>query len=145
MEKSLTQNEFLQLMRKLAANELFKKSKSLHKYLQFKRFNDVNPEKLMNGQYIRREDIFLNTEDSDMFDVKTAKVVIYNFKDGFLHSENDEPAIQYPGHWEYWEKGLIKKVVADGGDTEEYWEDGVPVRIETNLAERRRQEVENGK
>ena len=99
----------------------------------------------MNGQYIRREDIFLNTEDSDMFDEKTAKVVIYNFKDGFLHSENDEPAIQYPGHWEYWEKGLIKKVVADGGDTEEYWENGVPVRIETNLAERRRREVENGK
>ena len=144
MEKSLTQDEFMQLMRKLAANELFKKSKSLHKYLQFKRFNDVNPKKLMNGQYIRREDIFLNTEDSDMFDEKTAKVVIYNFKDGFLHSENDEPAIQYPGHWEYWEKGLIKKVVADGGDTEEYWEDGVPVRIETNLAERRRREVENG-
>ena len=27
----------------------------------------------------------------------------------------------------------------------EYWENGVPVRIETNLAERRRQEVENGK
>ena len=139
MEKSLTQDEFMQLMRKLAANELFKKSKSLHKYLQFKRFNDVNPEKLMNGQYIRREDIFLNTEDSDMFDEKTAKVVIYNFKDGFLHSENDEHAIQY------WEKGLIKKVVADGGDTEEYWEEGVPVRIETNLAERRRREVENGK
>lgn len=145
MEKSLTQDEFMQLMRKLSANELFKKSKSLHKYLQFKRFNDINPEKLMNGQYIRREDIFLNTEDSDMFDEKTAKVVIYNFKDGVLHSENDEPAIQYPGHWEYWEKGLIKKVVADGGDTEEYWENGVPVRIETNLAERRRREVENGK
>ena len=145
MEKSLTQDEFMQLMRKLAANELFKKSKSLHKSLQFKRFNDVNPEKLMNGQYIRREDIFLNTEDSDMFDEKTAKVVIYNFKDGFLHSENDEPAIQYPGHWEYWEKGLIKKVVADGGDTEEYWENGVPIRIETNLSERRRREVENGK
>lgn len=36
------------------------------------------------------------------------------FKDGFLHLENDEPAIQYPDHWEYWEKGLIKKVVADG-------------------------------
>ena len=24
-----------------------------------------------------------------------------------------------------------------GGDTEEYWENGVPVRIEKNLAERR--------
>ncbi|MDY5917338.1 MAG: hypothetical protein SPJ55_02880 [Treponema sp.] len=26
------------------------------------------------------------------------------FKDVFFHSENDEPAIQFPGHWEYWEK-----------------------------------------
>ena len=138
MEKSLIQDEFMQLMRKLAANELFKKSKSLHKYLQFKRFNDVNPEKLMNGQYIRREDIFLNTEDSDMFDEKTAKLVIYNFKDGFLHSENDEPAVQYPNHWEFWNQGLLQKVVADGGDTEEYWKNGLPVRIETNLAKRRR-------
>ena len=36
------------------------------------------------------------------------------FKDVFFHSENDEPAIQYPDYWEYWEKDLIKKVVADG-------------------------------
>ena len=79
------------------------------------------------------------------FDEKKAKLVIYSFKDGVLHSENNEPAVQYPGHWEIWEKGVLKKVVADGGDTEEYWENGVPVRIETNLAERRRKEAENGK
>ena len=36
------------------------------------------------------------------------------FKDVFFHSENDEPAIQFPAHWEYWEKDLIKKVVAYG-------------------------------
>ena len=33
--------------------------------------------------------------------------------------------------------GNIEKIFADGGDTEEYWENGVPVRIETNLAVRR--------
>ena len=35
-------------------------------------------------------------------------------------------------------KGVTVRIFkADGGDTEEYWEDGLPVRIETNLAERR--------
>ena len=74
-----------------------------------------------------------------VFDEKTAKLVIYNFKEGLLHSENNEPAVQYPGHWEYWNHGLLTKVVSDGGDTEEYWENGVPVRIETNLSERRKE------
>lgn len=144
MEKSLTKGQFALLTKRLESNELFKKSKSLHKYLQYKCFYDGNPDQILNGQIVRREDNSLIEEGREGFDEKTAKLVIYNFKDGLLHSENDEPAIQYPGHWEIWENGLIKKVTADGGDTEEFWENGVPVRIETNLAERRRREAENG-
>lgn len=144
MEKSLTKGQFDLLTKRLESNELYQKSKSLHKYLQFKRFYDGNPDQFLNGQIVRREDDNLIEDGGAGFDEKTAKLVIYNFKDGLLHSENDEPAIQYPGHWEIWENGLIKKVTANGGDTEEYWENGVPVRIETNLAERRKRETENG-
>ena len=144
MENLLTSEQFEELTRKLESNELYQKSKSLHKVLQFKRFMDSETGKYLNGQIVRLEDGYL-LEGDEGFDEKKAKLVIYSFKDGVLHSENNEPAVQYPGHWEIWENGLLKKVVADGGDTEEYWENGVPVRIETNLAERRRKEAENGK
>ena len=119
------------------ANPLYQKSKSLHKKYQYMSFFDDDYRKL-NGQQVRREDINLIPEGTDGFDEKTARIVIYNFVDGVLHSENDEPAVQSPNHWEFWKAGMIQKVVADGGDTEEYWENGVPVRIETNLAQRRK-------
>ena len=144
MENLLTSEQFEELTRRLESNELYQKSKSLHKVLQFKRFMDSETGKYLNGQIVRQEDGYL-LEGDEGFDEKKAKLVIYSFKDGVLHSENNEPAVQYPGHWEIWENGVLKKVVADGGDTEEYWENGVPVRIETNLAERRIKEVENGK
>lgn len=144
MENLLTSEQFEELTRKLESNELYQKSKSLHKVLQFKRFMDSETGKYLNGQIVRQEDGYL-LEGDEGFDEKKAKLVIYSFKDGVLHSENNEPAVQYPGYWEIWENGLLKKVVADGGDTEEYWENGVPVRIETNLAERRIKEAENGK
>ena len=144
MENLLTSEQFEELTRKLESNKLYQKSKSLHKVLQFKRFMDSETGKYLNGQIVRQEDGYL-LEGDEGFDEKKAKLVIYSFKDGVLHSENNEPAVQYPGHWEIWENGLLKKVVADGGDTEEYWENGVPVRIETNLAERRIKEAENGK
>ena len=144
MENLLTSEQFEELTRKLESNELYQKSKSLHKVLQFKRFMDSETGKYLNGQIVRLEDGYL-LEGDEGFDEKKAKLVIYSFKDGVLHSENNEPAVQYPGYWEIWENGVLKKVVADGGDTEEYWENGVPVRIETNLAERRIKEAENGK
>ena len=144
MENLLTSEQFEELTRRLESNELYQKSKSLHKVLQFKRFMDSETGKYLNGQIVRQEDGYL-LEGDEGFDEKKAKLVIYSFKDGVLHSENNEPAVQYPGYWEIWENGLLKKVVADGGDTEEYWENGVPVRIETNLAERRLKEAENGK
>ena len=144
MENLLTSEQYEELTRRLESNELYQKSKSLHKVLQFKRFMDSETGKYLNGQIVRLEDGYL-LEGDEGFDEKKAKLVIYRFKDGVLHSENNEPAVQYPGHWEIWENGVLKKVVADGGDTEEYWENGVPVRIETNLAERRIKEAENGK
>jgi len=144
MENLLTSEQFEELTRRLESNELYQKSKSLHKVLQFKRFMDSETGKYLYGQIVRQEDGYL-LEGDEGFDEKKAKLVIYSFKDGVLHSENNEPAVQYPGHWEIWENGVLKKVVADGGDTEEYWENGVPVRTETNLAERRRKEAENGK
>ena len=145
MVELMTPEEFDKIKEKLEANELYKKSKSLHKDFQYRVFFDPFTEKAIEGQLLRNEDSNQRIECEVGFDKKSARVVIYNFRQGVLHSENGEPAVQYPGHWEYWDKGLLKKVVADGGDTEEYWEAGVPVRIETNLAERRRREVENGK
>jgi hypothetical protein len=133
----MTLEAFNQLQKKLESNELYQKSKSLHKSLQYRLFSDSTTGKPVNGQQLRMEDDSLLVDGMDGFDEKRAKLVIYNFKEGVLQSENNEPAVQYPGHWEYWNHGLITKVVADGGDTEEYWENGVPVRIETDLAVRR--------
>ena len=137
MAELMTLEAFNQLQKKLESNELYQKSKSLHKSLQYRLFSDSATGKPVDGQQLRMEDDSLLVDGMDGFDEKRAKLVIYNFKEGVLQSENNEPAIQYPGHWEYWNHGLITKVVADGGDTEEYWENGVPVRIETDLAVRR--------
>ena len=137
MAELMTLEAFNQLQKKLESNELYQKSKSLHKSLQYRLFSDSATGKLVDGQQLRMEDDSLLVDGMDGFDEKRAKLVIYNFKEGVLQSENNEPAVQYPGHWEYWNHGLITKVVADGGDTEEYWENGVPVRIETDLAVRR--------
>lgn len=134
------EEETLAFIEKIQNDELYKKSKSIHKGFQYRQFyNDVTHQ-LMEGQQVRREDANGLVEVQEGFDESTARIVIYNFKDGVLHSENNEPAVQYPGHWEMWNRGVLEKVVADGGDTEEYWENGVPVRIETNLAERRAKE-----
>ena len=137
MAELMTREAFNQLQKKLESNELYQKSKSLHKGFQYRLFSNPATGKPVDGQQLRLEDDRLLIEEMDKKKKKTAKLVIYNFKEGVLHSENNEPAVQYPGHWEYWNHGLITKVVADGGDTEEYWENGVPVRIETDLAVRR--------
>ena len=133
----MNNEEFLKLKEKLEKNGLYKKSGSVHKAYQFMLFkdNDGNP---LNGQKVRREDVNLNPEGSRDYDESTSRIVIYNFVNGVLESVDDEPAVQYAGHWEYWKNGLIEKVYADGGDTEEYWKEGVPYRIETDLATRRK-------
>ena len=133
----MTEEEFSKILEQMENNELYKKSASIHKGFQYRQFFDSVSKKLMEVQQVRQEDKNGHVPEQEGFDASSARIVIYNFKNGVLHSENGEPAVQYPGHWEMWNQGLIEKVVADGGDTEEYWENGVPVRIETNLSERR--------
>lgn len=69
----------------------------------------------------------------------TGDGTVLRFKNGYLHAEGT-PAIEGPGHAEYWENGILIKALTDNFDTLEIWENGQPVRIEKNLAERR----ENG-
>lgn len=136
MENIMTQETYDKLLAEMEANPLYQKSKSVHKGFQYRMFYDQN-QMLVDGQQIRREDANTIPEGAPGYDESTARIVIYSFKDGILHSENNSAAIEYPGHWEYWDRGLITKVISDYGDTEEYWEDGVPVKIETNLSKRR--------
>ena len=118
----MTEEEIKAKKEKIGANELFKESSSPYKDLQFEQFSSSG--EVLEGKHSRM----------DMIEVKEV-LVIFNFKNGLIHSENDQPAIEYPMHWEYWENGMIKEVVDAGGDTKEYWENGVPVRIDRNLSE----------
>jgi len=131
----MTKAEHEKLTKKLWDNELYCKSKSAHKVYQFMQFMDAD-NNLLEGRQVRKEDANLNPLGSPEYDESTGRIVIYNFKEGVLHSTDDEPAVQYPGHWEFWKNGVIEKIFADGGDTEEFWKNGVPVRIEENLAVR---------
>ena len=104
-------------------NDLYKESTSPYKDFQLEQFT-------ANGEVLEG-----SNSRTDTIGGKEV-LVIFNFKDGLIHSENGLPAVEYPMHWEYRENGLITKVVDAGGDTEEIWESGVPVRIERNLSQR---------
>lgn len=119
----MTEEEIKEKREIFKQNELFKESTSPYKDFQYEQFTAGG--EILEGQHSR----------TDIIDGKEV-LVIFNFKNGLIHSENDLPSIEYPNHWEYWENGLIRKVVDEGGDTQEYWEGGVPVRIDRNLAER---------
>lgn len=93
---------------------------------------------LLQGTKVRLEDEKGNMFGTAGFDMKSEHPVVYHFVDGILDSDGNEPAIESPNHYEIWRKGLIEKVWTDGGDTIEYWEKGVPVRIETNVIQRRK-------
>lgn len=109
----------------LKENELFEQSTSIMKEYQLEQFEDDNG-LLYQGQVAQPVKM----------DGYNPTVVIFNFKNGYLHSEDDKPAIEAPLHWEYWNNGICEKVVDAGGDTEEYWENGIPIRIETNLLDK---------
>ena len=124
-EQAMTEEEIEQKRAEFTKNDLFKESSSPFKEFQMEQF-------VMDG-------IPLNGQNSKSMKINGADtLVIFNFKNGLIHSENDEPAVEYPNHWEYWNDGFIEKIVDAGGDTEEYWENGVPGRIEKNLSERRK-------
>lgn len=116
--------------KKWEKNELYNKSSALHKRWQLIYFEEYD--KRLNGY---QKPVLESVGGRDV-------PVIYYFENGLIHSPdcntpNEKPAIETAGHWEYWEHGLIKKVVDKMGDTEEYWKDGTPYKIETNLSERR--------
>lgn len=128
MEKTIEER-----LKEIEANELYQKTSALHKDYQFRQFTIENG-KTIEGQQIREEDSKGTIEGEPGFDSSSKRSVIYNFVDGVLTDDEGLPAIQAPGHWEYWTNGMIKKIVDKGGDTEEYWENCVPVQIETGLA-----------
>lgn len=66
---------------------------------------------------------------------------IFNWKDGFLHSEDDTPAVQMSDtHTEYWTNGkidnnrrdvnneLMPAVISDYGRIREYWINGTRIK-----------------
>lgn len=129
--------EFKNTVESLLLNDLYKASKSIHKKYQFMQFTDADGN-LLQGTKVRLEDEKGNMFGTAGFDMKSEYPVVYHFVDGVLDSDGNEPAIESPNHYEIWRKGLIEKVWTDGGDTIEYWEKGVPIRIETNVIQRRK-------
>lgn len=129
--------EFKNTVESLLLNDLYKASKSIHKKYQFMQFTDADGN-LLQGTKVRLEDEKGNMFGTAGFDMKSEHPVVYHFVDGVFDSDGNEPAIESPNHYEIWRKGLIEKVWTDGGDTIEYWEKGVPVRIETNVIQRRK-------
>ncbi len=115
----MTEEEINKMREDFKKNELYQQSTSPYKDFQFEQF-------CVNGEVLEGKNS--KTEIINGREV----LVIFNFKNGLIHSEGDQPAIEYPMHWEYWNNGLITKVIDDGGATKEYWENGVPVKIEQN-------------
>ena len=105
----MTEEEIKAKKERFKQNDLYQQSSSPYKDYQYEQF--VAGETVLEGQNSRADEI----NGKEM-------LVIFNFKNGLIHSEGDRPAIEYPNHWEYWDNGLITKVVDDGGDTVEYWE-----------------------
>ncbi len=121
----MTIDEIKEMKENFKHNELYQKSCSPYKDFQLEQFFENG--KVLEGQHSKTEK--LNGKEV---------LVIFNFKNGLIHSDNDLPAIEYPMHWEYWKNGYITKVVDNGGDTVEYWANGVPIPIHTdnNLSEK---------
>ncbi len=76
MAELMIQEAYDKLMAKFESNELYKKSKSLHKGFQLRQFSDPATGKLIEGQQVRREDNNGLLEGMEGFDESTAKVVI---------------------------------------------------------------------
>lgn len=116
------------MIEEINKNPLFKRSCSRHKQFQFHRF--MNNGRLVNGQQIRREDKNGLVIGEPGFDSENSFIVLYNFKDGVFHSDPEtEPAVQYLSHVEFWNNGMLKKVISNNGEIIEEWEKGVPVKI----------------
>lgn len=109
--------EILEIKQKISKHHLFQKSVSPFKSLQMEQF-------LIKGQPITQEQAQINKIDN------IERKVIYRFdNNGLLHSD-DLPAIEYYGHWEFWNHGFIREVVDIPKNVREFWIKGVPARIE---------------
>lgn len=127
--ENMNEEETMKFLEEIEKNELWQKSLSVHKDMQMRAMG-MNG-KPLTGQVSRMEDKNGNLQGMENFDETSARLVLFNFNEnGVLHSTDDVPAIEYPGHWEYWENGLITKVVADFGHVVEHWENGVPLKVE---------------
>ncbi len=114
----MTENEIKEFKEKISGNTLYQKSCSIMKEYQFVNFSGEDG-KAINGQ------------ESNFVEINgESKLALFNFKDGYLHSEENKPAVEYPMHWEYWNMGVIEKVVDVEKNVEELWENGIPIKIQ---------------
>lgn len=129
----MTREDIERYIEKISHNELYQKSKSVHKGFQFRQFFDQSTSSLMEGVQIRYEDANLLVAGQLGFDPASVRKVKYNFKNGVLHSENNEPAVEYEGHREFWTYGILTKVIDDASAVEEEWKKGVPVVVKSTV------------
>ena len=116
-----TIEEIENLKKAFKQNELYQQSLSIHKDFQFEQFSADG--KILEGRHSRIETI--NGKKT---------LIIYTFKNGLIHSEDDLPAIEYPMHWEYWDNGLLVKVCDGEKDVREFWKNGLPYQIITDYS-----------
>ena len=111
-----------------AGNVMYAESCSAHKFLQMRIFSsdDGTPGQ---GEILRIEDSEAIAQGQPGFDVFSARPVIYRFRNGMLQSTGTEPAIEYAGHREWWNLGLIERVEDDDLGVVETWRRGIPVSI----------------
>lgn len=124
----MTKESIAAVREQLKNDDLYLKSTSPYKEYQFKQITQNG--KALSGTHSKMESI-------------KGKImpVIFRFNEnGLLNTyreyENDNgmielPAIEYHGHWEYWERGLLVKVVDVPTKTVEKWKDGFPIEITT--------------
>ena len=73
------------------------------------------------------------------------KTTVYRFRDGFLDGDvydmdgrfiTVKPAVEAPGHIEYWRKNMIHRdnddaaVISEGFTVKEYWTNGIQTSVE---------------
>lgn len=109
-------------------NIMYAESCSTHKFLQMKIFSGDDGT-LIQGEIQRIEDSEAIAQGQPGFDVFSARPVIYRFKNGLLQSTGTEPAIEYTGHREWWNLGLLERVEDDILGVVEIWKRGFPVSI----------------
>lgn len=84
---------------------------------------------LFDGELSKVFDINDNVPNDADYDPQTSITGIFRFKDGYLHAEG-VPAVEYPGHSEFWQNGKLLTVNAGYDSVREEWLDGMLVAID---------------